>query len=185
MSGVRQGRRDSSPAIRRPRWLRWNVGEQLAVLLVVLATVAVGLGLLQSRSLAEAAKKETDTEAPTLVTPSVHPHRVVAYYFHTTYRCASCRAIEANSREAIENAFADQLKDGRLVWKVVNIEVKGNEHFAKDYNLYTKSLVLVNEVRGKPAQWKNLEKVWQLLQDKPKFLRYVQDEMRAYLSTRT
>jgi len=45
--------------------------------------------------------------------------------------------------------------------------------------------VLVNEVRGKPAQWKNLEKVWQLLQDKPKFLRYVQDETRAYLSTRT
>jgi hypothetical protein len=42
--------------------------------------------------------------------------------------------------------------------------------------------VLVNEVRGKPTQWKNLEKVWQLLQDKPKFLRYVQDETRAYLA---
>ncbi len=34
------------------------------------------------------------------------PHRVIAYYFHTTYRCASCRAIEAYSREAIESAFA-------------------------------------------------------------------------------
>jgi len=119
------------------------------------------------------------------VTPSVRSHRVIAYYFHTTYRCASCRAIEAYSREAIETAFAEQLKDGRLVWRTVNTEVKGNDHFVKDYNLYTKSLVLVNEVRGKPAQWKNLEKVWQLLQDKTRFLRYVQDETRAYLSVRS
>jgi hypothetical protein len=129
--------------------------------------------------------KDAATETPTIVTPSVHPRRVIAYYFHTTYRCASCRAIEAYSREAIEGAFADEIRDGRLVWKPVNIEVKGNEHFVKDYALYTKSVILVSEVRGKPAQWKNLEKVWQLLQDKPKFLRYVQDETRVYLAART
>ena len=131
------------------------------------------------------AGKEAAAVKPALVTPSVHAHRVIAYYFHTTSRCASCRAIEAYSREALESAFAAELGDGRLVWKVVNIEVKGNEHFVKDYALYTKSIILVNEVRGKPAQWKNLEKVWQLLQDKDKFLRYVQDEARAYLTARS
>jgi len=114
-------------------------------------------------------------------TPRVRTQRVIAYYFHTTQRCASCRTLEAYSREAIESAFADQLKDGRLVWRVVNTDVKGNEHFVKDYALYTKSLVLVSETRGKPARWKNLEKVWQLLQDKPAFLRYVQDETRSSL----
>jgi len=133
---------------------------------------------------ATTAKNEATSEQPTLVTPSLLPHRVIAYYFHTTYRCASCRTIEAYSREAIETAFANEIKDGRLVWKVVNVEVKGNEHFVKDYGLYTKSLVLVNEVRGKRVQWKNLEKVWQLLQDRDKFLRYVQDETRGYLAAR-
>lgn len=128
---------------------------------------------------------DTGTAKPAIVSPGVHPRRVIAYYFHTTSRCASCRAIEAYSREAIESAFAEQIKEGRLVWMPVNIEVEGNEHFAEDYKLYTKSLVLVSEVRGKPAQWKNLEKVWQLLQDKPKFLRYVQDETRAYLAARS
>ena len=149
------------------------------------ATAVIGVGILHSGSLAETAGKEAAAEAATVVAPSARPHRVIAYYFHTTYRCASCRAIEAYSREAIESAFADEIKDGRLLWKVVNIEVKGNEHFVKDYSLYTKSLVLVNEVRGKPAEWKNLEKVWQLLLDKPKFLRYVQDETRGYLTERS
>jgi hypothetical protein len=172
----------SSPRAWWPR-MRWH--DRAAVAILLLVAGVIGVGMLHTRSLAETAKKEVAAEAPTVVTPSVHAHRVIAYYFHTTYRCASCRAIEAYSHEAIESAFADEIKDGRLVWKVVNIEVKGNEHFVKDYGLFTKSLVLVNEVRGKPAQWKNLADVWKLLQEKPKFLRYVQDEMRGYLTERS
>lgn len=151
-----------------------------AALLASLVCAAAGV----SREVAAAAAKPS-AEAPTVVTASPHAHRVIAYYFHTTYRCTSCRAIEAFAKEAIDSAFAAELRDGRLVWRVVNIETKGNEHFAKDYKLYTKSVVLVNEVRGKPAQWKNLEKVWQLLQDKPGFLRYVQQETRGYLAERS
>jgi hypothetical protein len=154
--------------------------RRLLLTSLLAATFAAG-GVLA----AEPKPAGADAEKPTLVTPSALPHRVVAYYFHTTYRCATCRSIEAYSREAIEAAFADDIAAGRLVLKTVNIEVKGNEHFVKDYALYTKALVLVNEVRGKKPEWKNLEKVWQLVQDKPKFLRYVQDETRAYLAGRS
>jgi len=108
--------------------------------------------------------------------------RVTAYYFHTTQRCASCKKLETWSHEAIDSAFAGPLKDGRLVWKVVNVEAKGNEHFVDDYGLYTKSLVLVRETSGKPARWKNLEKIWPLLQDKKAFYKYVQDETRTMLA---
>lgn len=150
------------------------------------ALVAVALAALAPHATAAPAASApspgTGVEAPTLVPPSALPHRVVAYYFHTTYRCATCRAIEAYSREAVEAAFADDIAAGRLIWRTVNIEVKGNEHYVKDYRLYTKALVLVNEVRGRKAEWKNLEKVWQLVQDKPRFQRYVQDEARAYLA---
>jgi hypothetical protein len=158
-----------------------------ALLLVAAAVALSGIGYSSARAASEekAARAEAAPEAPTVVTPSARSRRVIACYFHTTYRCASCRAIEAYSHEAIESAFADELKDGRLLWKAVNIEVKGNEHFAKDYKLYTKALVLVEELRGRPARWKNLEKVWQLLQDKPRFLRYVREETRAYLRPRT
>lgn len=152
--------------------------------LAALAAVTAG-GLASGRATAAEPTPAADAGKPTLVTPSALPHRVVAYYFHTTYRCATCRAIEAYSREAIETAFADDIAAGRLVLKSVNIEVRGNEHFVKDFSLYTKALVLVNEVRGRKPEWKNLEKVWQLVQDKPKFLRYVQDETRAYLAGRS
>jgi len=157
-------------------------GTGILVTLIVVAGVVTGFAMLQTPSPVKTAGRAAAPEAAPIVPANALPHRVIAYYFHTTVRCTSCRAIEAYSKEAIESAFAEEIKDGRLVWKLVNVESDGNEHFIKDFNLYSKSLVLVNEVRGKPAEWKNLEKIWQLVQDKPRFLRYVRDEMRSYLT---
>ena len=128
------------------------------------------------------ASDSTKSAVDSVRTPPQLARRVVACYFHTTQRCASCRRIEAWSREAIETAFADELKEGRLVWRMINFEEKGNEHFVKDYKLFTKSLIVIDEDRGRPVRWTNLDKVWQFLQNKPKFLRYVQEETRAYLA---
>jgi hypothetical protein len=168
-----------SPTRPGPQWVR-----RLVIGLTMLVTSSVGVGLLHPHAVAEAGEQPVEPAAAAPATTSDQPHRVIAYYFHTSFRCTSCRTIEAYSREAVETAFAEELKDGRLIWKMVDFEEKGNEHFVEDYALFTKSLVLVNEVPGKSAEWKNLEKVWQLLHDKPAFLRYVQEETRAYLAER-
>jgi len=110
------------------------------------------------------------------------PPKVIAYYFHTTFRCVTCRTIEAFSREAIEQAFGDALKNGKLEWRLVNVEERANRHFIQDYRLFTKSLILVKMKDGKQAEWKNLSRVWELVRRKDAFLRYVQDEVRAYLA---
>jgi hypothetical protein len=120
----------------------------------------------------------------TAVAPAdtVVAHRVLAYYFHTTRRCTSCRKIEAYTSEAITSGFAAELDDGRLVFQAVNIEEEPNEHFIDDYKLFTKSVVLVDERSGEQAAWKNLPRVWELLGDKEAFIRYIQGETREYLS---
>ena len=66
--------------------------------------------------------------------------------------------------------------------RVVNVEEKGNEHFVKDYQLFTKSVVLIDERNARPVAWKNLPKVWELLNDKDRFVSYIQRETRAYLA---
>jgi hypothetical protein len=113
--------------------------------------------------------------------PAAVSPKVVAYYFHTTYRCSSCKKIEAYSREAIESGFAKELKEGKLQWCAVNVDERTNRHFIQDYQLFSKSLVLVKMKDGKQAEWKNLVKVWQLLGNREGFLRYVQVELRSYL----
>jgi hypothetical protein len=156
-------------------------GRALVVLLMLGVLTAGGALLWRARADAPSAKAPADTMAAVTDTTAV-PHRVLAYYFHTTKRCVSCRKIEGYTAEAITTGFADELKDGRLVFQVVNIEEKGNEHFVKDYRLFTKSVVLVDEQSGRQTAWKNLPKVWELLNDKEGFQRYIKEETRAYLS---
>lgn len=109
-------------------------------------------------------------------------NRIVITYFHTTQRCASCKKIEAYTTEAVQTAFAADIEKGRVVWKLVNVDEKENKHFLKDYALYTKSVVVSEEINGKQERWKNLPKIWELLGDKPAFLFYVQEETEAYLA---
>lgn len=107
---------------------------------------------------------------------------VVAYYFHGNMRCMTCRTIEAYATEAIETGFPDALKDGRLEWRVVNVEEPGNGHYVQDFQLTTRSVVLERLADGKRQDWRNLQRVWELVRgDKEAFLRYIQDETMTYL----
>lgn len=106
---------------------------------------------------------------------------VVAYYFHGTMRCPTCHKLEQYSKEAIETNFKDALQSGKLEYKVVNVEDKGNEHFCDDYQLYTKSLILSLIEDGKEIKWKNLDKIWEYVGNKQKFLDYVKAGVTDFL----
>ncbi len=90
--------------------------------------------------------------------------------------------IESFSREAVETGFGEELKNGKVAWRLVNLDEPANKHYIDDYQLYAKS-VIVSDVRGgEEVRWKNLTKVWQLTGDKGLFMKYIQDEVRAYLA---
>jgi len=108
--------------------------------------------------------------------------KVIAYYFHTTFRCPSCHKIEQYTEGALREYFKKEIESGDLVYKVINIEDKGNQHFVKDYQLYTKSVVLSLVEDGKEIKFKNLEKVWQYLRDKNKFYEYIKGETQSFLN---
>ncbi len=157
----------------------------IAIMFTAIVFIVAGLGAQpeeQSQTSKEAKisapidSTRIDTNDSTKTEPEV-----IAYYFHTTVRCVSCKKIEAYSREAIENGFAEELKNGTLKFESINIDDEDNKHFAKDYQLYTKSLIICDMESGKQVQWKNLEKVWQLLGNEEKFIKYVRDEINSYL----
>jgi len=107
--------------------------------------------------------------------------KVMAYYFHGSFRCYTCTNMENYSREAIETNFKDDLASGRLEFKAVNVEERGNEHFVDDYQLYTKSLILSLVKDGQEVKSRNLDKIWQLARDKQKFIEYVTAEVSALM----
>ncbi len=106
---------------------------------------------------------------------------VQAYYFHATRRCATCMKLEQYSRSAIETNFKEQLSNKTLRFAEVNFDEPENRHFLQDYNLMYRSLVLVRYKDGKQVTYKNLEKIWQLVDSEKDFSDYVKTEVEAML----
>lgn len=125
------------------------------------------------------AKKTADQQSKEQL--PVSERKIVVYYFHGNSRCASCMTIEQYTRKAVEEAFASELKSSDLELKVINVETPENAHFIKDYQLYTRSVILSDVKEGKETRWKNLQKVWELLRDEQAFKDYVQMEVFDYL----
>jgi hypothetical protein len=122
-------------------------------------------------------QSQTDTAASAVTAPAEY----VAYYFHRTARCVTCLKIEHSAHDVIFRDFAEQLRDGKLLFLPTNVEATGNEHFVKDYELVSQALVLVKYDDGKPVQARDLDRIWDLVGDTARFDQYVHDEVSMFL----
>jgi hypothetical protein len=125
---------------------------------------------------------DTTKAAEVAVDDATGSDQIVVYYLHMNRRCMTCEKLEAYSQEAVTSGFADQLADSSVVWRVANFETEGNEHFAKDYQLYSQSLILSRQHNGDETEWKNLDEIWKLVGDKEKFIAYVQTEVSEFMN---
>lgn len=82
------------------------------------------------------AKNESEAEK------QVKKDVVEVLYFHSKQRCATCMAIEKNTKELVESAFAEKLNNGELVFKSVNITEE--ETLADKYEVSWSSLIIVD-----------------------------------------
>lgn len=67
---------------------------------------------------------------------------VEVLYFHGAQRCATCMAIEKNTKELLEAAYAEQLKSGKLVFR--SVDITKEEALAERYEVSWSSLILVD-----------------------------------------
>ncbi len=67
---------------------------------------------------------------------------VEVLYFHGKQRCATCMAIEKNTKELMESTFAEKLKNGKLVFK--SVDITQEETLADKYEVSWSSLIIVD-----------------------------------------
>ncbi|MGN0281797.1 MAG: nitrophenyl compound nitroreductase subunit ArsF family protein [Prevotella sp.] len=74
---------------------------------------------------------------------------VEVMYFHGKQRCVTCKAIEKYAREVVDNTFAAEKKNGKVVFKTVDISTAEGEKIAKDYRVSWSSLYVNGWKDGK------------------------------------
>jgi hypothetical protein len=153
---------------------------------LLLAFVVVSAAYLAAKSIRAANEwrppQIVQAADPATATPQQRgPNKVIAYYFHVSARCVTCRNIENYSKEVIHQRFAEELGAGTLEWRLVNVQLPENRHYIQDYELFTKSLVVVLMKDGREREHKVLNDTWELVGNKAEMQKYVEREVRGYL----
>jgi len=102
---------------------------------------------------------------------------VVVVNFHTAKRCEACREIGTEARTLVETDYSDDLKRGRMQWRVINYEAQKNKHFIQDYGLTSATIVVTRREGGRDMEWQRLDGVWDHLFDGPAMRAYLKEQI--------
>ena len=72
--------------------------------------------------------------------------------FHSTHRCETCKAIEANTKYTLDTYFSDKLKDNKITFQVINVDDEKNTALAEKFQASGTSLFLNVIKDGKEKQ---------------------------------
>lgn len=118
------------------------------------------------------------TPTPQLSTNGTNVVEVV--YFHRTQRCYSCRYAGDTTKYAVETYFAQELGNGKLVFKTLNLQEPANAAIVKKYGAYTSSL-FINEIIDGTDHIKAVTDIWLLIGKDEAFVNLIRSEIESVL----
>lgn len=107
--------------------------------------------------------------------------KVEVLYFHATIRCEACLMIEKYTKETIEQVFANELKSGILTFKSLDFMQDENSNYVEKFSIETQTLIVQITNGKETVRWKNLEKIWEYLNNYSNFRKYIVEEVSQYL----
>ena len=107
--------------------------------------------------------------------------RVIVYQFHRRFRCEACYTLETALRETFETHFPEEIKAGRLVFEVVDLDADGNDHYAQDYDFFYNTVIVVDVEMGSETRFKNLEEVWSMVDSEDELMEFMRKQITEYL----
>ena len=127
------------------------------------------------------------TEENGISTPTVQssPHTddyVELVYFHRTRRCYSCQYAGDMTQSVIENYFSDELANGKLLFKMLDVQDSANAEMTNRYGAYGSSL-FVNVVIAGEDHIQSITSIWYHIGDDDKFISDVKTEVEKALES--
>jgi uncharacterized Zn ribbon protein len=91
-----------------------------------------------------ALQSETKLHAQEATKVTTMDEVIEVYYFHYTRRCVTCRIVERETENAINEFFPEMAKDGKIVWMPLNLEEGDNLTLAGQLGVSGQTLLIKN-----------------------------------------
>ena len=155
-----------------------NIRNPIAATLVCLILAAVAMSIFMVPHYSHADPTDGINDGCTgLLTGD----QVVVYYFHRKFRCPSCLIVESALNETMREHFSAEFRDGRLAMCVVNLDEADNKGYIDEFDILFNSVIVVERKGGRALRFKNMEKIWEIYQDRNATIRLIKDEVDPFL----
>jgi hypothetical protein len=79
-----------------------------------------------------------------LITTLYATVKVEVYYFHFSRRCATCQAVETESKKIVEQIYAEQIRTGKVKFITVNLDEKRSQALTKKCKAEGQALLIIS-----------------------------------------
>ena len=136
-------------------------------------SVAVGLGLLILLAIINVSSVKTEA-VDSSQSAKQSADKVQVYLFHATQRCITCITIGKYAGETIDEYFQPELRDGKIEFREINIDLPENKELAQKFQA-SGSALFVNAIYNGQDSISEDTRVWRLTQDEVQFKSYLKD----------
>lgn len=91
----------------------------------------------------------TEPDKTTKVATTNKQNHLEVYAFHGTRQCETCKNMKAHTKETLDKYFSEQLKNGSIVFSIVDVDNEANEKIAEKFQATGTALMINNIVDGK------------------------------------
>jgi hypothetical protein len=114
--------------------------------------------------------------------PPAGSPKAEVYYFHPTERCPIDQSIESNTKTVLQGSFGKEMKEGKLVLRVLNTDDRANAKTVAKFDINTQALYIVKLENGKEIRTDLTEFAFSYSKSDPvKFRKRLQDEVSKAL----
>jgi len=162
--------------------LRLGVNERMprTTRYVLLSICIILLALFLPGSARAVEKQEKSTGKSDISIPHEDVEKVEVLYFHPRFRCVSCNDIEKYAREVTKDEFAKEMKDGKLVFKSLEIDDPKNKKLVDELGVTGSSLYVVASGDGK-REHVEIKNVWLHWNNPEKCKDIISSELKSVL----
>ncbi|NSW45120.1 MAG: hypothetical protein HPY79_04830 [Bacteroidales bacterium] len=108
--------------------------------------------------------------------------KLLVYYFHLTHRCNTCQSIEATTKKVLETYYANELKNGTIIFQTFNCELPENKVLVDKYQAYGATLAFTPIVKGKEAGIDDQTNfAFSKIHNEEVFIKGLQEKINSYL----
>ena len=124
---------------------------------------------------------ESVNETKTAASSISNKNHLEVYCFHGTRQCETCKNMKVNTKATLDKYFSTQLKNGNIVFSIIDVDDPKNEKLAEKFQATGTALMINNVVNGRDniTDWSDF--AFEKANDESKFIPELKIKLEALL----